>query len=468
MDLSKAQIETIYKSRPEIFNNRKSKRALKEIGIKANIEPLMATIEIPSYNLDEFMSFDVREDFIESILSGEYYYEDYFPDIDDLVDMLNSSNQRHIEKIIAHAASTDLFAHKMDISELSTKEAIEQLGLDDVVHSLQDAYGRAFEHEAYKIVHEEIKRAIDEFGDLEKTEWAKSRRWNAKQGKYIDSEVLSFIVKTYDLDDAFDSDMIDEVIENYGLDETDVEEIIKAYYKETGLPETNISRKIDYLSIDDKYFNEIFDEIKPSINGIDERKMSTQFTHTSEFSALLEVYEGPKEYDKNKVIIDLRNKADKKNDQRYSDLANHIRDVETAEKEIKATKDEIKVGTKELIADLFTAEEAVMTRVVRVNNAIFTLSKDPEPTTTIQYKKVLDALCKVLTPELRQKLEELKEEYSSTSQRLASLKLEFAGGETILTLQAHLRKFLERIQRWSGSFDHRYANFEVSKLESPE
>lgn len=178
-----------------------------------------------------------------------------------------------------------------------------------------------------------------------------------------------------------------------------------------------------------------------------------------EFKALYEVYDGDIEYDekKQKAIINLTGKEDK----RYQKLAAELRRLDEAEKEIKEIKDSLKQGAKELLADLFKAEDAVMTRVVRTTDAVFVLSKDPKPTETVSYAKVLDELEKYLTPEVRAKLEELKEQFKSVSQRAPSLRLEFASGNTeIQLLQAEHRTFYSMVLGWAVEFDGKLTEVE--------
>lgn len=173
-----------------------------------------------------------------------------------------------------------------------------------------------------------------------------------------------------------------------------------------------------------------------------------------EFKALFEVYNGDIEYDdkKQKAIINLTGKEDK----RYQRLADELKRLDETEAEVKAIKESLKVSAKELIADLFKADDVIFTRVVRTTDAVFVLSKDPKPTESVSYSKVLDELEKHLTPEVRAVLEELKKTYTSVSQRLPSLRLEFAMTDTELELvRNELAEFLENVRSWASSFDQK-------------
>lgn len=177
---------------------------------------------------------------------------------------------------------------------------------------------------------------------------------------------------------------------------------------------------------------------------------------TPEFLALCEVYDGPIERDNKaeRAVINLRGREDK----RYQKLAEEMERLDKLEEEIKEIKKNLKDNSKILIADLFTAEDVVMTRVVRTTYAVFTLSKDPKETVTPQYKKILEELEKFLAPEIRQILEELKEKFVTTTSKLPSLRLdtttgldEFASPETDVSQM--LTSFLAYVQEWAIDYD---------------
>src|SRR5690606_39404420 len=106
---------------------------------------------------------------------------------------------------------------------------------------------------------------------------------------------------------------------------------------------------------------------------------------------------------------------------RYTKLGRNLHRIERLESRIKQIKEEVKGETKELVADLFNAEDAVRTRVVETVSFTFQLTKDPKATETVQYAKVLKELEEHLTPELIQVMESLKAKYSSTVQKSPSL-----------------------------------------------
>lgn len=165
-----------------------------------------------------------------------------------------------------------------------------------------------------------------------------------------------------------------------------------------------------------------------------------------------------------KAIANLRGKDSEK----YTKLANRIQELQKLEDEIKTIKKEIKSDTKDLIADLFTAEDIIYTRVVETVSVIFTMSKDPEPTKSVSYAKVLNDLTEFLTPELKEKLEELKSAYTSTSSREPSLrvdrKVEFVDTASQQILN-YAYTFKQNILAWAQQYDRKLNQIKGQLME---
>ena len=108
---------------------------------------------------------------------------------------------------------------------------------------------------------------------------------------------------------------------------------------------------------------------------------------------------------------------------RYTKLGRNLLRITALEEEIKTLKSETKQEARELVADLFHAEDAAATRVVDTVGFVFHMSKDPEAVGSVSYAKVLKELEDHLTPELVQVLETLKAKHTSAPvQKAASLK----------------------------------------------
>jgi hypothetical protein len=132
--------------------------------------------------------------------------------------------------------------------------------------------------------------------------------------------------------------------------------------------------------------------------------------------------------------------------QSYTKLGQKIAEIERKQKEIDQLKQEVKADTREYIADLFDAADAVKTRVVRTKSFYFQLSKDPAPTVSPKYKEILTALEEHLTPQLLEVLSKLKEELVTVTQKAPSLK------SRPLDEGEH-SGFTAQINSWADSYD---------------
>mgnify|MGYP000727153710 CR=1 FL=1 len=141
--------------------------------------------------------------------------------------------------------------------------------------------------------------------------------------------------------------------------------------------------------------------------------------------------------------------------QSYTKLAQKVERIEVLEDEIKALKAQVKSEAKEHVHSLFEAEDTVRTRVVDTVSFIITLSKDPKPTETVQYAKVIAELEKSLTPELVALLENLKAQFKTVTQKEPSLKI----AKKDLTesfgnaFARYTDKFNNFVSKWSSKYD---------------
>lgn len=150
--------------------------------------------------------------------------------------------------------------------------------------------------------------------------------------------------------------------------------------------------------------------------------------------------------DKTSVTAKLRSY----NSAAYTRLANKMERMEALEAEIKQLKAEVKAETKENIADLFDAADAVHTRVIETIQFVITMSKDPKPTETVKYKEVIDALTEHLTPELIAVLNQLRAQFTSVVQKSPSLKITARADESI---SSKLKGWVDRVFNWANSYD---------------
>lgn len=142
------------------------------------------------------------------------------------------------------------------------------------------------------------------------------------------------------------------------------------------------------------------------------------------------------------------------NSQVYTKLAQKVERIEALEDEIKALKAEVKSGAREHVNALFDAEDVVRTRVVDTVSFILTLSKDPKPTETVQYAKVITELEKSLTPELILILENLKAQFKTVTQKEPSLKIIAKPKDDLEeSMHSYQRKFDAFIHQWAERYD---------------
>lgn len=146
---------------------------------------------------------------------------------------------------------------------------------------------------------------------------------------------------------------------------------------------------------------------------------------TDDIKKFIDIVEvaGVKQYirDETKITAQIDSKLGPK----FDKLVDDLQQVDTLKKQIKELQDQTKSQTRGDIAFLFDLEDAVFTRVIETKNVILEISKNPKPTETPQYKKILEALEKHLTPDLIKVLENLKKEHLTVTQKEPTVKYRF-------------------------------------------
>jgi hypothetical protein len=147
---------------------------------------------------------------------------------------------------------------------------------------------------------------------------------------------------------------------------------------------------------------------------------------------------------------------------RYTKLGRNLLRIDQLNEEIKTLQSETKQEARELVADLFHAEDAASTRVVDTVSFMFNMSKDPAAVGSTSYSKVLKELETHLTPELLKILEDLKAKHTSEPvQKAASLKATDKAVQTEESineglgdkLRGFFGKLLNQINNWGKSYD---------------
>lgn len=170
--------------------------------------------------------------------------------------------------------------------------------------------------------------------------------------------------------------------------------------------------------------------------------------------------------EKKNEITKVTAKLRAKKSEAYTKLGNNLKKIEELTEEIKKIKDDVKSETKELLTDLFHAEDEAYTRVVETVSFTFQLSKKPEETKTYQYAKILEELKDHMTPDLIVVLNSIKEKYKSVAQREASLKytdkrVEFKEGfmsDVKNKIVDFFKRFLDSVKNWGKKYDSKLDN----------
>ena len=149
----------------------------------------------------------------------------------------------------------------------------------------------------------------------------------------------------------------------------------------------------------------------------------------------------------------------------YTKLAQKMQKIEELESEMKQLKLEVKTETRDHVQALFEAEDKARTRVVDTVSFIFTMSKDPKASETVQYAKVIAELEKHLTPELIAVLQNLKTQFTSVTQKEPSLKIskktdiKEGVGEQI---HLYFTKYKNFIETWGRRYDVKLSKLKQS------
>lgn len=140
---------------------------------------------------------------------------------------------------------------------------------------------------------------------------------------------------------------------------------------------------------------------------------------------------------------------------RYTKLGRNLKRIEFLESRIKKLKEETKAETKELLADVFHAEDAVATRVVETVGFVFELSKQPKDRETVKYKEVLDKLQEHMTPELIDIMQALIKEHTSSTKMSPTLKAYDKRQEYAESAEAPGMDIAQEINQWGANYDHK-------------
>lgn len=164
-----------------------------------------------------------------------------------------------------------------------------------------------------------------------------------------------------------------------------------------------------------------------------------------------------------KVVARLRGNESRS----FTQAARHYERIQRHEEKLKAMRDKLNSEMKDRMAEIFTAEEAVLTRVMETASLTMTLSAQ-KPSSKVNHEKVLEDLL-ALAPELESKVAELVEKHTKVTTPAARLgkpktKLvkdsvepehinEASLGEFWEKVKAFGKKVLANTMSWARSYD---------------
>lgn len=198
--------------------------------------------------------------------------------------------------------------------------------------------------------------------------------------------------------------------------------------------------------------------------------MKNPSTEMSKMMKIMEAYMGKQdgsdiEYEPSKNGDKITAKVSGHLSASLTKMAKNIDHISKLQEEIDLLSKETKADAREVMSDLFTAEDEVRTRVVETRSFSITLTKTPKPTETVKYTKVLEEFTEHLTPELIQILEDIKAKHTTVTQKAASLS--YKANESIITnplikIQKYLQKFLPFVDKWCSSYDKKLDSLKLS------
>jgi len=157
---------------------------------------------------------------------------------------------------------------------------------------------------------------------------------------------------------------------------------------------------------------------------------------------------GVKQYERDETKITAQ--IDSKLGPKFDRLVDDLQTVDNLKAQLKQMQDTTKTQTRQDVAFLFDVEDAVFTRVIETKNVILEISKDPKPTESPQYKKILEALEKHLTPDLIEVLEKLKEEHKTITQKDPAVRYRFKEDEES---EIDMNSFTDWIESYDKKLD---------------
>jgi hypothetical protein len=209
-DLSEEDVKHLYESRPELFNGRKEKRLLRDLGLAViNKDDGKFTYHIDSGDIIDFLEGgkDYRNDLIPSILTGDTWdVWGHNHDGDWKYAIENEINQRNLEKIKL------LIQNEINDEYESLEDTLEDLDTDtsdEIIRSIKNAIDSAEGDDYVNYLYKTLVSSLSEYGNL----------------LQLNDDGATIEINLYDLTSGMDEYYVDQA-----LDDCD-EDLACAFYE---------------------------------------------------------------------------------------------------------------------------------------------------------------------------------------------------------------------------------------------
>lgn len=154
----------------------------------------------------------------------------------------------------------------------------------------------------------------------------------------------------------------------------------------------------------------------------------------------------------------------------FTKLTRQFKSLDTAVKKMTTKRDERSDQIKAKFAEIFDAEDVVLTRVIATTQFVATMTKETPPETetsekkTPDYEKIVEELTKLIQPELQAKVEEIIALYTQveivknkpTKSRLSSVtKVDEGLYDVVSSMAASVKRLWGEIRRWGSRYDRK-------------
>lgn len=236
-DLSEEEIKYVYEQKPILFSDRIGQRLLANIGlIEKPATNYNFKLHIAPKEMEDYLSSEYRTDIFSKILMWDSYdlWDNYqYVDWKNNVDAIDRENEQLIRKLLEN--------QKIDISDMSLSDAINETDSDDIIGAIKSAVNDAEADDYINTLYNTLKTSLEEYGTVVSLD---------DTGAEIDID-LSYLLKDIEIED----NELNEMFENCDNDPSCVFDELKGNrYIER--PQFYVDDRF-YPDMDNTHFNEI-------------------------------------------------------------------------------------------------------------------------------------------------------------------------------------------------------------------